>query len=81
MNKVTRKVVIVVASLLIAWGLFFGGTLLFDTMRYRRIISEVEIRTPDLTQIQDGRFNRVFDAILVSKHKTDTADMPTVSVF
>ena len=37
-----------------------------DMMRYRRIISEIELRTPNLAQIQDGTFNGFFSAILVS---------------
>ena len=66
MNKKVKRIIISVSCLIVAISLFFGGRLLVDTMRYRRIISEIEIRTPNLTQIHDGTFNGVFDAILIS---------------
>jgi len=66
MTKGIKRVIISATCLVVAVGLFFGGRTLIDTMRYRRIISEIEIRTPDLTQVQDGTFNGAFDAILVA---------------
>ena len=66
MNKAAKKGIISVVCLAVVVGLFFGGRLLIDTMRYRRIISEIELRTPNLAQVQDGTFNGSFDAILVS---------------
>jgi len=66
MNKVVKRVIIAGSCLVVAAGLFFGGTLMLDTMRYRRIISELEITTPNLAQIEDGMFNGSFDAILVA---------------
>jgi len=65
-NKKVKRVIISVSCLIVAVSLFFGGRLLVDTMRYRRIISEIEIKTPNLTHIHDGTFNGSFDAILVS---------------
>jgi len=66
MTKGIKRIIITATCLVAAVGLFFGGRVLVDTMRYRRIISEIEIRTPDLTQIQDGTFNGAFNAILVA---------------
>ena len=66
MNKVVKRIIIAVLCLAVAGGLFFGGRLLIDTMRYRRIISEIELITPNITQIENGTFNGFFDAILVS---------------
>ena len=65
MSKI-KRIIISATCVVAAVGLFFGGTLLIDTMRYRRIISEIELRTPNLAQIQDGTFSGFFDAILVS---------------
>jgi len=61
-----KKIIIGVLCLAVTFGLYIGGTLFIETTRYRRIISEVEIRTPNLTQIEDGTYNGFFDAILVS---------------
>ena len=50
-------------------GLFCGGKLLFGNgkiAKYKKIISGVEITTPDLAKIQDGTYTGDFDAILVS---------------
>jgi len=61
-----KKVVIITLGLAVTAGLLFGGQLLVNTTRYRRIISEIEIRTPNLSQVPDGTFNGTFDAILVA---------------
>ena len=66
MTKGVKKTIISVICLVVVVGLFFGGRLLIDTMRYRRIISEIELRTPNLAQVQDGTFSGSFDAILVA---------------
>jgi len=69
-----KRVIALVGALVLIAGLFFGGRLLLDTMRYRRLISEIELRLPDLTQIQDGTFNGAFDAILVSANLDVTVE-------
>jgi len=61
-----KRVIAIVGALVLVTGLFFGGRYLINTMRYRQIISDIALRTPDLTQIQDGTFHGSFDAILVS---------------
>jgi len=66
MNKVVKRVLITASCVVVATGLFFGGSYLFNFLRYRRIISEIEIRTPSLEQVQDGTFNGAFDAIFVA---------------
>ena len=60
-----KKILISVACLALIVAMF-GGKMLIDTTRYRRIISEIEIRSPDLTLIQDGVYFGSFDAILIS---------------
>jgi len=74
MSKGFKKVIISVLCLLVILGLFFGGRLLVDRARYRQIISEIEIRTPNLTNIQDGTFTGYFDAILVSANVDVTVE-------
>ena len=69
-----KKLIISAVCVAAAVGLFFGGWLLIDTMRYRRIISNIELQTPDLTQIQDGTFDGAFDAILVSANVSVTVE-------
>ena len=66
MNKIVKKVIIGVACVAVVGGLAFGGNYLLNTMRYRQIISEIELNIPDLAQIQNGTFNGSFDAILVA---------------
>ena len=60
-----KKVLIGVACLVLI-AVMFGGKMLIDTTRYRRIISDVVIKSPDLTLIQDGVYLGSFDAILIS---------------
>jgi len=67
MAKLTKKRVIVsVIGLVVVAALFFGSRLVSGFIQYQRIISEIEIRTPNLLQIQDGTYNGFFDAIQVS---------------
>ena len=61
-----KKLAIVAVCLIVAVAMFFGGKLLYDTAKYKRVISESEIRTPDLSKIHDGTYNGSFGAILVS---------------
>ena len=60
-----KKILIGVACLILIASMF-GGKMLYDTSKYRRIISEIEIRSPDLTLIHDGTYFGTFDAILIS---------------
>ena len=69
-----KRVIAIVGVVVIVAGLVFGGRILFDTMRDRRIISEIDLRTPDLLQIQDGTFNGSFDAILVAANVDVTVE-------
>jgi len=66
MQKKTKKAIAVTISIAMVVGLFIGGRYLLDVMSYRRIVSEIEIFSPDLQQVPDGVFNGSFDAILVS---------------
>ncbi|MCL2577553.1 MAG: FMN-binding protein [Defluviitaleaceae bacterium] len=60
-------------------GLFFGGKAFIDTTRYRKIISGIEIRTPNFIQIQDGTFNGFFNAIFVSADVDVTIENHTIT--
>jgi len=61
-----KRIIAIVAGLAIVITIFLGGRYIHGLMTYRRIISEIEISTPDLSHIQDGTFNGSFDAIFVS---------------
>ena len=61
-----KKIIISVLCLVVAVGLLFGGMIFTELRRYERIISEIELRTPDLSQIGDGTFSGTFDATLIS---------------
>ena len=61
-----KKVIICLVGLAVAAVLYFGVKYLIDTMKYKKIISEIVIKTPDISQIQDGTYNGSFDAILVA---------------
>jgi len=74
MSKGLKRVIIISILGLMVIGLLFGGRLLVNRVRYRRIISEIEIRTPNLTEIQDGTSTGYFDAILVSANVDVTVE-------
>jgi len=61
-----KKVIICFAGLAVVALLYFGVKTLTDTSKYKKIISEIVIITPDMSQIQDGTYNGFFDAILVA---------------
>ncbi len=63
----TRKKVIVSAvGAVVAVGGVGGAMVLPGMLEYQRIISEIEVKTPDLTRIGDGTYNGFFDAIEIS---------------
>ena len=62
----SKKVVIGCVCLVVAVILYFGGKYLYDTAKYKKIISDIVIKTPDSSLIDDGIYNGTFDAILIS---------------
>ena len=60
------KIIVSIVCVVLVVCLGFGGKYLFDTMSYRKIVSEAVIATPDLTRVQDGAYTGAFEAILVS---------------
>ena len=60
-----KKIVIITVCLVAAVALFFGGSVLYNMSKYKKAVAESEIRTPDLSLIQDGVYNGTFDAFLV----------------
>ena len=61
-----KKVIVSGAGVVVAVGVIAGAMVLPGMLEYQRIISTMEIRTPDLTQISDGRYNGFFDANEIS---------------
>ncbi|MCL2353272.1 MAG: FMN-binding protein [Defluviitaleaceae bacterium] len=66
MSKGLKRGIIIGVAAVLAVGGFFAARLLIQTAQYRRIISEIELQTPDLSRVADGTFNGFFDSILVS---------------
>ena len=79
MKKGVKRGIIAVVGVGAAIGLFFGGTMLVNTMRYRRIVDNIEISTPDLSRVADGTFNASFDAILVSADVSVTVESGVIT--
>jgi len=61
-----KKVIIGCVCLVVTILLFLGGKDLYDTAKYKKIISDIVIKTPDISLIPDGKYNGNFDAVLVS---------------
>ena len=61
-----KKIVISVVCLLVVAVMFFGGKFLYGMLRYKSIIEDTQIKTPDISQIQDGVYNGSFDAVIIS---------------
>jgi len=61
-----KRVIITVVGLVVVAVLIFGTWLVISMGNYRRIVSEIELVTPNLTLVQDGTYNGFFDAIRVS---------------
>ena len=61
-----KKVIIGVVCIVAVAIVCIGGRNLLGTLNYKKIISDIEIKTPDIAKIQDGVYNGSFDALLVS---------------
>ena len=59
-----KKVIMSVVGVIVVVVLFFGVRMVMGFAQYQQIISGIEIRTPNLTQIQDGTYNGFLDAVL-----------------
>ena len=66
MNKTAKVIIIATLGLIILIGAFIGIRMLVQTSQYRRIVSEIELQTPDLSRVEDGVWSGSFYAILVS---------------
>jgi len=66
MNKKTRNIIVLIASIVVVAGAAIGGYVLWNINEYRRIIDGINLEMPDLGMINDGTFSGSFDARLVS---------------
>ena len=62
----SKKIILVVVCLVVAGTALLGGKYLSDVGKYKKIVSDIEIQTPDISKVNDGSYNGVFDAIIVS---------------
>ncbi|MCX8132188.1 MAG: FMN-binding protein [Clostridia bacterium] len=61
-----KKIIIGIICVVLLSGAALGGRYLYQTWKYKKIISEIVIANPDLSKLKDGVYNGSFDAILVA---------------
>jgi len=61
-----KSLIIGLVGLAFAAALVFGGMYLYDTVRYKAIIRDIVISTPNVSLVQNGTYSGSFDAILVA---------------
>lgn len=71
MNK---KIVIGVVGLVVVSALVLGARFLYQTWKYKKIISEIVLSTPNISGLQDGVYKGSFDAILVGADVSVTVE-------
>lgn len=64
----------IVIGVVVVLGLVLGTSFLYQTGKYKKIISEIEISNPDISSLQDGVYRGSFDAILVSAEVSVTIE-------
>ncbi|WP_265442817.1 FMN-binding protein [Acetivibrio straminisolvens] len=69
-----KKIAIGVVGVVLVSALFFGGRYLYQTWKYKKIVSEIRISNPDLSTLKDGVYKGSFDAILVAADVTVTVE-------
>ena len=67
-----KKIITIVVCLVVGLLVLAGGKLLYDTAKYKKIVSELEISTPDLSQIENGDYTGFFDVKMISAGVTVT---------
>lgn len=68
-NIITGVIIIVLIS-----GAVLGGRYLYQTKKYKKIVSEIVISNPDLSKLKDGVYKGSFDAILVAADVSVTVE-------
>ena len=61
-----KKMVLMGICTIVVAGMIFGGMYLIRVARYRSIVANIEITTPDLSEIEDGVYYGALDALLVA---------------
>ncbi len=52
-------------AIVFSTGLFFGGKYLYDTWRYKQIVSDIAIQDIKTSNLKDGTYQGSFDALFV----------------
>ncbi|MCX7922534.1 MAG: FMN-binding protein [Clostridia bacterium] len=69
-----KKIIIgAICVVLISVGAL-GGRYLYQTWKYKEIISEIAISNPNLSKVEDGVYKGSFDAILVAADVSVTVE-------
>ena len=62
----TKIVIVVIVCVVVAAFIGFGGKFLSNMTKYKKAIADIVIETPDISRIQNGTYNGVFDANMIS---------------
>jgi len=60
-----KNIVIIVICIVALSGGFFGINYLISLYNYKKIVSEIDIKSVDLSNVHDGTYTGSFDAIFV----------------
>ncbi|WP_234121772.1 FMN-binding protein [Clostridium hydrogenum] len=61
-----KKVCLVLVSLCIVVGIFFGVNYLLNYEKYENAIKKISIRNVDLSKVSDGTYKGSYDAVMVA---------------
>lgn len=65
-KRIPKKVI----AILLAVSLLFGGIYLFNGLKHKKILSELEVSSPNIAELQDGAYKGAYDGYLVSAEVT-----------
>jgi uncharacterized protein with FMN-binding domain len=66
MDSVTKRIIIVVTSIVILSGVFYGVKYIWDVEKYKSIIKGITIDKVDLAKVKDGSYTGAYDAIFIA---------------
>lgn len=69
-----KKIIIGIVCIALISGGILGGRYLYQTWRYKKIISEIVISNPNFSKLQDGIYKGSFDAIMIASEVSVTVE-------
>lgn len=64
--RIGKKIGLVLVSLCIVVGIFFGVNYLLNYEKYENAIKKISIRNVDLSKVSDGTYKGSYDAVMVA---------------